>query len=119
MSARCEAEPIMDNTASQAYEVDIDISKDATVPQPNQAALINVVVNATDVASKQRLEEVGDDDDWTQSGAFTFQLDPELNNSMDPAFTVAGNEIFDGKMLDGKERGRPVRTRRLRRWTRC
>ena len=69
--------------------------------QPNQAALINVVVTATDVASNN-LEEVGDDDDWTQSGAFTFELDPELNNSMDPAFTVAGNEIFDGKMLDAK-----------------
>ena len=48
-------------------------------------------------------EEVGDDDDWTQGGAITFQLDPELNNSMDPAFTVAGNQIFDGKMLGSKD----------------
>ena len=82
----------------------------------NQASLINIVVNATDVASNE--EEVGDDDDWTEAGAITFELDPELNNSMAPAFTVAGNKIFDGKMLDARGRS-PVTTRRLRRWTRC
>ena len=90
----------MDNTASQAYSADIDISDSATVPAVNQASLISVVVNAIDVASNE--EEAGDDDDWTQAGAFTFQLDPELNNGMAPGVTVAGNKIFDGKMLDAK-----------------
>ena len=92
--------PIMSNTASQAYSVDIAVDDSSAVPDPNEAALISVVVNALDVASNE--EEVGDDDDWTQSGAFTFQLDPELNNSKQPAVTVAGNEIFDGKMIDSK-----------------
>ena len=95
-----KATPVMDNTASQAYSVDIDITDGATVPVANQASLINVVVRAVDVASNE--EEAGDDDDWTQAGAFTFQLDPELNNGMAPGVTVAGNKIFDGKMLDGK-----------------
>ena len=92
------ASPLMDNTASQAYAVDIDIGDSATVPEANQAALLNVVVNATDVASNE--EEAGDDDDWTQAGAYTFELDPELNNGMAPGVTVAGSKIFDGKLLD-------------------
>ena len=94
------ASPVMSNTASQAYEVDIEVGDSGTVPDPNQAALLNVVVNAKDVASNE--EEVGDDDDWTQAGAFTFELDPELNNSMEPGITVAGKNIFDGKLLDAK-----------------
>ena len=93
-----EAKPIMENTASQAYSVDIDITDGATVPAANQASLLSVVVNALDVASNE--EEAGDDDDWTQAGAYTFQLDPELNNGMAPGVTVAGNKIFDGKLLD-------------------
>jgi hypothetical protein len=95
-----KATPVMDNTASQAYAADIDITDGATVPVANQASLLSVVVNAIDVASNE--EEAGDDDDWTQAGAFTFELDPELNNGMAPGVTVAGNKLFDGKMLDAK-----------------
>ncbi len=92
--------PVVNNTASQAYEVDIAVDDSGAVPEPNQAALISIVVNALDVASNE--EEVGDDDDWTQAGAFTFELDPELNNSREPAITVAGQKIFGGKMIDAK-----------------
>ncbi len=92
------ATPIMDNTASQAYAADIDITDGATVPVANQASLINIVVNAIDVASNE--EEAGDDDDWTEANAYTFELDPELNNGMAPGVTVAGSKIFDGELLD-------------------
>ena len=92
------ATPIMDNTASQAYSVDIDITDGATVPVANQAALLNIVVNAIDVASNE--EEAGDDDDWTEANAYTFELDPELNNGAAPGVTVAGSKIFDGELLD-------------------
>ena len=92
------ATPIMDNTASQAYAADIDITDGATVPEANQASLLNIVVNAIDVASNE--EEAGDDDDWTEANAYTFELDPELNNGMAPGVTVAGSKIFDGELLD-------------------
>ena len=94
------ATPTMTNTASQAYEATIEVGEGASVPRPNEAALINIVVQATDVADN--LEEVGKKSDWTDSKAITFELDPELNNSMDPAFTVAGNKIFNGEMLNAK-----------------
>ena len=57
-------------------------------------------MNALDVASNE--EEVGDDDDWTEANAYTFELDPELNNGMAPGVTVAGKKVFDGKLLDAK-----------------
>ena len=91
----------MDSTGARAYEAEIDITDSATVPLKGEASLISIVVKAQDVGSNE--EEVGDDDDWTQGGAFTFELDPELNNSMEPEFTVAGNQIFDGKMLGARD----------------
>ena len=90
----------MDSTGARAYEMEIDITDGNTVPDTKNASLINIVVNATDVASNE--EEVGDDDDWTEARAFTFQLDPELNNGMAPGVTVAGKDVFAEKLLDNK-----------------
>ena len=90
----------MDSTGARAYEMEIDITNGGTVPLMGQASLIVIVVNATDVASNE--EETGDDDDWTEARAYTFELDPELNNGMAPGVTVAGNKVFDGKMLGDK-----------------
>ena len=90
----------VNNTASQAYEADIEVDDGVTVPRANEAALITIVVTATDVSDNV---EAKGKSDWSDASAITFQLDPELNNSMDPAFTVAGNEIFDEEMLNTKD----------------
>ena len=90
----------MDSTGARDYEGVVDISKDATVPEQNDASLINIAVRATDVASNT--DTKGHTKDWTDSGAITFQLDPELNDSLEPAFTVAGKQIYGGKILGGK-----------------
>ena len=88
----------MDSTGARDYEKVVDITKDATVPMVKDASLINIAVRATDVASNT--ETKGSTTDWTASSAITFQLDPELNDSLRPAFTVAGKQIFDGKILN-------------------
>jgi hypothetical protein len=88
----------MDSTGARDYEKVIDISKDSTVPMDDEASLINIAVRATDVASNT--DTKGSTSDWSDSGAITFQLDPELNDSLEPAFTVAGKQIYGGKILN-------------------
>ena len=88
----------MDSTGARDYEKVVDISKGSTVPMAKDASLINIAVKATDVASNT--DTKGSTSDWSDSGAITFQLDPELNDSLEPAFTVAGKQIFEGKILN-------------------
>lgn len=91
------AAPIMTATGSRTYEVDVKFDDAGTVPVINEARKLNFRVTATDVNSNTDTEGETDAKD---PDAVTAQVDPELNNSLDPEFTVAGKKIYDEKLQD-------------------
>jgi hypothetical protein len=85
------AAPIMTATGPRSYTVKISAADAATVPAINTPAKLNIVVTATDTNGTEG--SAGDTASATSTKAITVEVDPVLNNGLNPEFTVAGTKM--------------------------